>query len=255
MDEVRFWGVARTPEQIAASYAIRTRQREIGLLGAWQFDKGSGTTAVDSSAADGRDGTLVNGPLWVLSGAQLGIPTNSAPIATGESYTTAEDTTLSVSAPGVLANDSDPDGDALDISLQSGPSHGTLALNANGSFNYTPTPNYNGTDSFTYKIGDGSPDFDTATVSITITPVQDPPIAVNDSFPSMLENATLVYNGAFGVLHNDSDADSDPLTVSLVAGPAGGTLSLGSDGSFTYSPGDFNGTANFTYRVCDPSNA
>ncbi|HEX2923745.1 MAG TPA: LamG-like jellyroll fold domain-containing protein, partial [Chloroflexota bacterium] len=156
MDEVRFWGAARTPAQIAASYRMRTREREIGLLGVWQFDKGSGTTAVDSSAADGRDGTLVNGPLWVLSGAPLGIPTNSAPIAAGESYTMAEDTTLSVSAPGVLANDSDPDGDALDISLQSGPSHGTLALNANGSFNYTPTPNYNGTDSFTYKIGDGS---------------------------------------------------------------------------------------------------
>ena len=82
-------------------------------------------------------------------------PPNTAPVAVGDSSSTDEDTALTVAAPGVLGNDSDVDGDALTAVLVSGPAHGTLTLNANGSFTYTPAANYNGPDSFTYKANDG----------------------------------------------------------------------------------------------------
>src|SRR6185436_8795376 len=93
-----------------------------------------------------------------------------------DSYTTPEDTTLTVVAPGVLGNDGDVDGDPLTSILVTGPAHGVLTLNTNGSFTYTPALNYNGPDSFTYKANDGLADSPTnAVVSITVTSVIDPP--------------------------------------------------------------------------------
>jgi VCBS repeat-containing protein len=102
-------------------------------------------------------------------------PPNEAPVASDDAFSTAEDTVLSVAAPGVLVNDSDPDGDALAATLVAGPTHGALTLNADGSFSYTPAANYNGPDSFTYKASDGSLDSNTATVSLTVTAVNDAP--------------------------------------------------------------------------------
>ena len=81
--------------------------------------------------------------------------TNSAPVAADDSYTTDQGTTLTVAAPGVLANDTDADGDALTASLVSGPAHGQLTLNANGSFGYIPAAGYSGPDSFLYAASDG----------------------------------------------------------------------------------------------------
>ena len=86
---------------------------------------------------------------------------NDAPAAADDAYSTTEDTPLTVAAPGVLANDTDPDGDPLTAVLVTGPSHGTLTLNANGSFTYTPAANYNGPDSFTYRASDGTADLAT----------------------------------------------------------------------------------------------
>ncbi len=81
-----------------------------------------------------------------------------------------------MAAPGVLANDTDPDGDPLTAMVVTGPAHGGLTLNPNGSFTYTPAANYNGPDSFTYKAGDGTAASNTATVAITVTAVNDPPV-------------------------------------------------------------------------------
>src|SRR5204863_520528 len=106
---------------------------------------------------------------------------NDAPVAVNDSYTTAEDSTLTVSAPGVLANDLDVEGNALSAVLVSNPTHGALTLNGDGSFSYTPATNYNGSDSFTYKATDGTADSGNATVTITITAVNDAPVAVNDT--------------------------------------------------------------------------
>jgi VCBS repeat-containing protein len=180
------------------------------------------------------------------------LPSNQPPIAVNDSYTTNEDIALTVAAPGVLSNDTDTDGDPLTAILVSGPAHGSLTLNADGSFAYTPNPDFNGSDNFSYKANDGSADSNVATVTITVNPVNDPPIAVNDSYTTNEDTPLTI--AAPGVLSNDTDADSDPLTALLVSGPAHGSLTLNANGSFTYTPAaDFNGSDSFTYKANDGS--
>jgi Ca2+-binding RTX toxin-like protein len=101
---------------------------------------------------------------------------NDAPMAVNDSYITAQDTSLTVAASGVLANDSDVDGGPLTSILVTGPTHGSLTQNANGSFTYMPTAGYNGPDSYTYKANDGAADSNVATVSITVTPASVPSV-------------------------------------------------------------------------------
>ncbi|PKO13235.1 MAG: hypothetical protein CVU39_20265 [Chloroflexi bacterium HGW-Chloroflexi-10] len=95
---------------------------------------------------------------------------NLNPLASDDTYETVEDTQLVVAAPGVLVNDTDPENDALTVSRLNGPSHGTLTLNSNGSFTYSPAQNFTGIDSFTYTVSDGKGGSDTATVTITVLP-------------------------------------------------------------------------------------
>src|SRR5439155_897638 len=159
------------------------------------------------------------------------------------------DTQLTVSAPGVLANDSDVDGDALSAVLVSNPTHGTLTLNGDGSFTYMPALNFNGIDSFTYKASDGQAQSGVATVTITVTPVNDAPVAANDDSYTTPED-TLLTVSAPGVLANASDVAGDPRTAVLVSSPAHGTLNLNSDGSFSYVPAaNYNGPDSFTYKA------
>jgi hypothetical protein len=98
-----------------------------------------------------------------------------APAAAADDYTTEANTSLAVAAPGVLANDGDADGDPLSAELVSGPSHGSLALNADGSFSYTPAGGYSGPDSFAYKASDGGLDSSAASVAITVKAPPPPP--------------------------------------------------------------------------------
>lgn len=179
-------------------------------------------------------------------------PINDAPTANDDTYSMNEDAQLTVGGLGVRANDKDVDGDSLTVALVSDVSHGTLSLSSNGTFTYTPDTNYSGTDSFTYEVNDGTVDSNTATVTITISAVNDAPIAVADSY-SVDEDGELEIS-APGVLSNDTDGDSDPLTAVLVSGTAHGELTLNSDGSFTYTPDDnFNGTDSFSYKANDGS--
>jgi len=174
---------------------------------------------------------------------------NDEPLAMDDAYSTDEDTTLAVTAPGVLGNDTDVDGDALLLTLDLGPAEGDLALAADGSFVYTPTVNFNGLVTFTYFISD-SLAFSRATVTITISSVNDEPLAVDDAY-STDEDTTLAVT-APGVLANDSDADSDPLAAWLDTLPEQGGLNLLPDGAFTYNPApDFNGEITFTYFISD----
>src|SRR5262249_51634085 len=122
----------------------------------------------------------------------------------------------------LLDNDTDIENDPLSAILVAGPAHGTLSLNADGSFVYTPTPGFRGTDTFTYKANDGQLDSNVATVTITVTPGNSRPVANTDSY-SATEDTPLTIS-APGVLANDTDADGDPLTATLVTGPAHGTL-------------------------------
>jgi VCBS repeat-containing protein len=175
---------------------------------------------------------------------------NDAPVAVGESYTTDEDTALVIAATGVLANDTDIEGDALSAVVVDSPANGTVTLNADGSFTYTPGANFNGVDSFTYQANDGSDDSNVATVTITVNPVNDAPVAVNDNY--VIDEDTTLTVALPGVLGNDTDAEGDSLTAIIVDNPANGTVTLNADGSFTYIPNDnFNGTDTFTYKVND----
>src|SRR6185312_9142966 len=129
--------------------------------------------------------------------------------------------------------------------------HGTLTLNTDGSFSYLPALNFNGIDTFTYKATDGQAQSGIATATITVTPVNDAPVAANDDNYTTPEDTQLTVI-APGVLANDSDVDGDPLSTILVTGPSHGTLTLNGDGSFSYMPAlNFNGIDTFTYRATD----
>jgi hypothetical protein len=183
-------------------------------------------------------------------------PVADPPQALDDSATTPEDTPTSID---VAANDSDPDGD-LDLvstnttcAVCSNPLNGSLVNNADGTFEYTPDPNYNGSDSFVYEICDSDPVCVTASVSITVDPVADPPLAVNDSATTPEDTLVII-----DVAANDSDPDGDldPTSTNTTcpgcAGPTNGILLNNGDGSFTYTPDpDFNGSDSFVYEICD----
>jgi VCBS repeat-containing protein len=173
-----------------------------------------------------------------------------APVANDDAYSTDEDTELFVAAPGIFANDTDSDGDSLTAVLVSGTTNGTLVLNADGSFTYTPDENSTTTDSFTYAAHDGTTTSTPATVTITITAVNDDPAANDDAYDT--DEDTELTVAAPGVLANDTDVDGDGLTTSVVTTTANGVLVFNPDGSFTYTPDtDFFGIDSFTYIVDD----
>src|ERR1051326_7760632 len=176
---------------------------------------------------------------------------NKAPVANNDSYSANVNTTLTVAAPGVLANDTDQNADSLTAVLGGNVSHGSLQLFSNGSFSYTPASNFAGTDTFAYKANDGAADSGVASVTISVVvPGNHPPVANNDTF-TINENVPLEV-GAPGVLTNDTDADGDPLTAVLVSNVSHGSLSLGIFGGLIYSPGvNFSGTDTFTYKAND----
>jgi VCBS repeat-containing protein len=134
------------------------------------------SVAVADFNADGKPDLTTAHPTTFTVAVLLNTTvTNRAPTAAPDAYSTAEDTPLTMATPGVLANDSDPDGDPLTAVPASPPSHGSLTLNADGSFTYTPTADFNGTDSFTYRASDGSLSSNPTTVTITVTAANDAP--------------------------------------------------------------------------------
>jgi len=185
---------------------------------------------------------------WIPAGIKYYIGrVNHPPLTTDDNYSTKRGMQLNVLAPGVLTNDNDPDSDPLTSVPVSGPQHGDLTLNTDGSFTYTPNTEWSGTDSFTYKANDGQLDSNTATVTIT---VNDAPVATDDAY-STDEDVTMNIAAA-GVLTNDVDIDSTVITAIKVTDPAHGTLSLNADGSFVYTPStNWNGVDTFTYKAND----
>ena len=175
---------------------------------------------------------------------------NEAPIAEDDAYATDEDTDLVVPAPGVLGNDSDPDGDDLTVTLGTDVTSGTLDLQADGSFTYTPDADFFGEDTFIYVANDGGLTSAPATVIISVTAVDDAPVAVDDAYSTSFETALVVI--APGVLDNDTDPDGDPLTAALDTDGTNGTLVLDEDGSFSYTPDPgFADVDTFTYTASD----
>ncbi|HID23536.1 MAG TPA: tandem-95 repeat protein, partial [Planctomycetaceae bacterium] len=170
---------------------------------------------------------------------------NDPPVADDETYTTDEDRSLTIVAPGVLAGDTDVDGDSLTAVLQSGPAHGTVTLDADGGFVYTPDADWFGTDAFTYRASDGEASSNVATVTITVRPVNDRPVGGADAFNTDEDSPLTVP--APGLIANDTDVDGDGITIVRVNGQAadvgsqltlasGARLTVNADGSLSYDP-------------------
>jgi VCBS repeat-containing protein len=176
-------------------------------------------------------------------GAELAIDVsavNDAPVGTAVSITTDENTAKT----GTLAG-TDVDGDALTFAKVSDPSHGIVTIETDGSYTYTPSDNYNGTDSFTFKVNDGTVDSASATVSITVSAVNDAPVG---TAVSITTDEDTVKTGTLA----GTDVEGDALTFGKVSNPSHGTVTIASDGSYTYTPtANYNGTDSFTFKVND----
>lgn len=172
-------------------------------------------------------------------------PVNDAPAPLGATaFSTPEDTPHS----GSLPAGSDVDGDALTYSVVTPPSHGTVTVNPDGTYTYTPAPDYVGPDTFSYQVCDAGPLCASATATVTVTSVNDVPTVGGTAF------ATAEDTPYSGTLPAGADADGDALTYSVTTGPAHGTLTIGPDGSFTYTPApDYAGGDTFGFQACDPS--
>ncbi len=168
------------------------------------------------------------------------------PSASADAYSTPEDTVLSVAAPGVLSNDSDVDGDPMTAVLVAGPTQGVLTLAPNGSFTYQFAADANGLVTFRYRASDGTLSSGAVTVSIDVTPVNDPPSAAPDSKASPHSTAVDI-----DVLANDTDPDGDALVISSVSQPSEGSVSVVGGKVRYMPPGDFVGVTTFSYTVSD----
>jgi VCBS repeat-containing protein len=245
VDEARVWNYPRTIGQISRGKNFEIANAP-GLLGRWSFNAGTGTVLADSTG-HAINGTVTGAGFAWVTGVPFPTQGNTAPTAAADPVTTPEDTAIVVA---VVSNDQDADGDVLTVTSASAGLHGTTVLAANGSITYTPAANYNGADSFTYGLSDNQGGVSTGTVSVTVTPANDAPVAANDSYSATEDQALTV--AAPGVLGNDSDLDLETITAVLVTPPAHGTLTLNADGSFTYtSAPNYVGGDSFTYRASD----
>ena len=172
---------------------------------------------------------------------------NTDPVANAQSVSTDEDADLIIT---LTADDSDIPANTLTYSIVDDPSYGTVSL-AGDKATYTPESNYNGADSFTFKVNDGMVDSAPATISITVDPVNDDPIAINDT-ASVKEDETLTIS-KLGLLSNDSDVDGDLLTLTNVSNPVHGNVAIDGD-NVTFTPDvDYFGPASFDYTISDGS--
>ena len=201
------------------------------------YTPAANTNGADSFTYRAYDGAQYSAPATVSITVNA---VNDAPFGDDLTITLDEDTSAGVTLAGT-----DIDNDPMTYVIVTEPQQGTLSGTA-PELTYTPLPDANGTDSFTYKVNDGSEDSNTASVSITITPVNDNP-AANDDTASTDEDVAVTID----VLANDSDADNDTLSVQSVTQPVNGTVTNNST-NVSYTPGTgFSGTDTFTYTVSD----
>ncbi len=175
--------------------------------------------------------------IWIIAGNA-----NNRPVAESSNITTEEDTPVSISLSG-----GDLDGDSLSFHLITEPSHGNLR-GTEPNLIYTPEKNFNGSDSFTFKVSDSSADSSAATVSIAVTGINDPPVA-NDDYAKTHEDTPVVM---IDVLANDTDVDSNRLIVLGVTQAKNGSIIIGTNNVLTYKADEnFYGTDSFNYTISD----
>ncbi|MGN6109549.1 MAG: tandem-95 repeat protein, partial [Kofleriaceae bacterium] len=172
---------------------------------------------------------------------------NDPPVAVDDAVTTAEDTPIDIPTSLLLANDTDPEGQTLTVVSVSNTTNGTVALDGN-VVRYQPSLNFNGNMTFEYTVSDGSLT-DVGRVTVTVTPVNDAPVAVDDAVTTPEDTAVVITN----LTANDTDVDGPALSVTAVANATHGTVSL-SGGAVTFTPAlNFNGNATVEYPVTDGS--
>ena len=206
----------------------------------------NGPATISYTISDGHGGTSTATATVTINVA----PVNDPPVATNDGpLSTNEDTPLTGIS--VLPNDSDVDGDPLTVTGATVPAtQGTVTVNPDGTLDFTPAANFNGPATISYTISDGHGGTSTATVTINVAPVNDPPVATNDGPLSTNEDTTLT---GISVLPNDTDIDGDPLTVTGASVPSNqGTVTVNPDGTLDFTPAaNFNGLATISYTISD----
>jgi VCBS repeat-containing protein len=194
---------------------------------------------------DGID-TMVNVERLQFADHIVFLKPNAGPVARGDPAQTDEDLAVTISSAALLANDTDANLDPLTIVGVGNGANGTAVLSQSGSITYTPNADFNGTDTFSYTVSDGLGGFSTATVTVTVNPVADEPVAESDS-------ATTDEDTAVGIDVLANDTQPNPGTVvSDVTQGAHGTVAINDDGTITYTPNaNFHGTDAFSYTISD----
>ena len=182
-----------------------------------------------------------------LSSATVSINVASAddlPIAADDSIHATEDTAFV----GSVAGNDTLSGDGGNVfTIDTGPTQGSVTMNANGSFTYTPDANYHGSDSFAYRLSDADGDFSAATVSINVASVDDLPIAADDSIHATEDTA---FVGS--VAGNDTLSGDGGNVFTIDTAPTQGSVTMNADGSFTYTPdANYHGSDSFVYQLAD----
>ncbi|MDE8653109.1 tandem-95 repeat protein [Novosphingobium album (ex Liu et al. 2023)] len=233
----------------AAKFTINAATGALSFLAAPDFeDPGdAGADNVYDVIVRASDGTLFDMQEIAVTVLDL----NELPVALDDDYSVSEDGNLTVPVAGVLANDSDDDADPLTAILVTDVAHGTLVLNADGSFTYAPDADFSGEDSFTYKVNDGTGDGNIATVTITVDPVNDAPVITSDG-GGATATVDVAENTAFVTTVVATDVDLPPvLTVApspaiATGGKAGGVVMDADPSGITYSINGGADAAKFT---------
>jgi hypothetical protein len=220
--------------------------------GSFSYTPNSGFSGVDSFTYTANDGESNSNIATVTINVEP--RPNTPPVADNDNYSTSFQSPITIDAvSGVLNGDTDSDGNPLEAILVNSPNNGSVNLNENGSFSYTPNSGFSGVDSFTYTANDGESNSNIATVTINVEPRPNtPPVADNDNYSTSFQSPITV-DAVSGVLNGDTDSDGDPLTAILVNLPTNGSLNyFNADGSFGYTPNSgFSGVDSFTYTAND----
>ena len=187
--------------------------------------------------------------------ANTTVENNRNPVANADSKSTSEDTALTFAASDLTANDTDADGDALSVTAVTGTAntHGTVSL-ASGDITYTPAGDYNGAATFTYQISDGNGGTATGTVNVTVSAINDAPVAVDDTIAGTEDTDKTVTKAS--LLANDSDVDAgDTLSLTAVSNPSGGTVEISGADVVFHPAANLCGTGagSFDYTLSDGS--